>query len=451
MKIFIRHVFTLLLALTSLLSGETLSLEEEINALKLAISHLQEQLSIQADQVKGLDNTKTDSPKGESDQADNPETTIYDEGFWFKTGHYKLRIGGLVEIDGRFFTHANEGKSTFLVRRARLFATGTLMDMFNYMIMGSWDRQNPPRLFYAWIETARFDLLRLRAGLFKEPFSLEILYSDVYWEFTEFSLARRNYLHVREVGVMAFGKTKYDTLEYGIGLFNGRGPEHLDNNNNKEVIGRLVLKPFLNGAFERLYIGFSGASGRQKENLSGKTFKTPEEVDFWFWEGSAKNPTKVNANRLRWGCDLEWLYGSSVIRTEYFYTDWGSIRNKQVSKRFTGSNWYIMGAYILTGEKKPRNKAIVPFHNFDMCGNWGAFEIAGRYEIFTASKNMLKAHLAKGANKVDGFTLAFNWYMNRFVAMKFDWRRLYFNRTVRSHKHKIDGESVLTARIQAEF
>lgn len=423
--------------------------EEQLADLKKQLSHPQEttppETSLQACETEE-DQECTVCQKPE----DFPKLDVFsDLGIWGYACDESLRIGGFIQADGTFFLNSDAGKSTFLIRRARLFATGTLCNLFSFMIMPRWDR-NKAELHYAYIDTLSPSYFKIRVGLFKEPFSMESLYMDVYWDFEERSMGIINYHQIEDMGVMAFGKLADDRVQYGFGIFNGRGRE-LDNNQNKEVVGRLVVTPFDYDPFKRFYVGVSGSSGKNKENLTDQFFRTETDTHFWRWVGSDKHSVKVNAHRFKWGADFEWLNGPMALRSECIHVDWGHVKRGHLSRRFTGWGWYSEGAYILTGEEKPRNRPLAPYRNFDINCAGGAFEIVGRYEVFYASKDVLDAGLATGANKVNSITLGANWYLNPYVVLRLNVYEWWFNRKFVLNDHDIDRESAITGRVQAEF
>lgn len=370
--------------------------------------------------------------------------TIFDEGFWFVGKDDKLRVGGTGQLDGRFFLENEDGDSNFLVRRARIFGTGVLEEKFGYMVMGRWDQQTPA-LHFAWLESQHLPWARFRVGLFKEPFSMEGLHSDQYWDFVERSLGVSNFLQLEDIGAMLYGKFWDDRIEYGVGVFNGRG-RSLENNADKEYVARIVVAPFHKAVdvLDHFYVGVSGSIGGQKETLSGTTFKTGAGTNVWTWATT----TTVEDDRVRWGVDLEWLFGSAAIRAEYIDVDWGDVVRGAAIDRFTGSGWFVEGAYVLTGEKKRRNKPVLPETNFAPAdGAWGAWELAARYEELKLDEGALSQGMATGTDEVNGITLGVNWYPNRHMAVKMDWHHLWFDDAIGGN----DDESVLTLRFQFEF
>lgn len=381
------------------------------------------------------------------------------EGIIFKTSFEELNIGGYLEIDGRLFFGPNQPKSTFLIRRARLFATGELYKMFGYMFMARWDnhdaigweKRDTIGLEFAWLDTLKPSWGQIRIGLFKKPFSLQALKSDLFRTFLEPTLVVRNCVHAIDVGIMAFGETSSKRFAYSFGFFNGRGRK-IDNNNSKEVVGRLVILLFKTPNFGRSYLGFSAAGGKMDENLTCDTFVTETFTPFWEWLGTEKNPVTVHDTRSRYEVDFEWLAGSLYFCAEYQYTDWGKIHKESKSHSFIGYGGYAILSYLLTGEEKPRNGPVIPHHNFDPCKEeWGAWEIAAQYEYFYASKKMIRSHFAIGANELHGPILALNWYLNPRIEMKLDAQYLWFNRIVHLKSYTFDSEKSLICRFQAVF
>jgi phosphate-selective porin len=393
-------------------------------------------------------------------QSNNVSLAFHEnEGFSVKNKFEELNIGGYIEVDGRLFFGQEQPKSTFLVRRARLFMTGELYQLFQYMFMVRWDNhesigwkeETSIDLQYAWIDTLKPDMAQIRIGQFKKPFSLQGLKTDLFRTVLEPSLVVRNYDKLIDLGVMVYGETPHKEIAYSFGFFNGRR-RHIDNNNNKEAAGRIVILLFRTNRFGRAYLGFSGTTGKWDENLSGDTFVTETFTPFWEWKGNNKNPVHVHDTRWRSEADLEFLSGPLYFCAEYQFVDWGLIRKGDRKKPFHGHGGYVLMSYLLTGEEKPRNGPVIPHHNFDPCkSRWGAWEIGAQYEYFYASKKMIDAHFAKGANELYGPIIALNWYLNPRMEMKLDAQYLWFNRKADLKSKPFDHEASLICRFQAVF
>lgn len=439
--------------------------------------------------VRPLD--KHDAPKEEAKAKEIPVHSHYDRGFWFSGGGNTLRVGGDMEIDGRYFLRHSNQESDFRIRRARIYLEGTWQDTFGFLVVPLFTSfDNVFFLQYCYIETLHPKYARLRFGLFKEPFSLEALRSDLLIEFNERSLIIQNFAQIEDYGVMVFGTFWNDKIEYSVGVFNGRGRRFLENNSKKEYVGRVVYAPFLgtHGILDQLYFGASASTSHQFENLNTFVFSTGPGTIFWRWTDVVERGFLIrwDDERTRLGGDFEWFYGSFALRSEFLFVDYGNIydrpadvyniyesfytgvspssQNSYISSayisetrpayhrrhtHFHAHGGYMEATYILTGEKKERNKWVIPFHPYP-CG-WGAFEIAARYDRLELSREPLRKGFAIGTSRVDGFVLGVNNYWNAFVEAKIDWFYYRFKDRVKFNKHSIKGESVIIARVQGVY
>lgn len=364
----------------------------------------------------------------------------------FENAIEELKIGGYLDVDGRLFLGKNPFKSTFFINKARFFVTGKTYDTVGFMLMPSWD-QDEVTLHYSWIETLHPNWAQIRIGLFNKPFSLEALTSFLYLNFVERSMAIRNYSRSDDIGMMVYGKLPDYHLVYAIGVFNGRG-KRLDNNNNKELVGRLTYHAIRSPVFGRAYLGMSAATGKQNEDLSQTEFITEANTPFWKW----KKKVKVRDTLVRYGMDLQWLVGSFGCCCEYIYTNWGNIHKGDHHVPFEGHGGYADVTYLITGESKSRNAPVIPKHNFNPCGGGlGAWELAARYELFYGSKKMIDLHFAKGANFLHGPIFGINWYLNPVAVARLDAQYIWFNRSFRIKSQKIDHEIYLIGRFQIVF
>ncbi len=394
---------------------------------------------------------------GERDEF-NP--TVFDQGYWMLNKDQKTRIGGLLDLDARFFTNRKVDHSTFLVRRARLFIHGELQEIFGYLLMGKWDFQIA-QLQFAWIDSRKPEYLRFRLGLTKQPFGLESTYSGAYWDIYERSIGSVNFIQARDLGAMLFGEEPGHYVQYGFGIFNGR-VDRLPNTSSKDFVGRVIFLPFRSEGkiftscdgketYSRLSLGMSIGYRKPKEDISRFVFITDAETPFWRWAGSFNSGTVLNNHRqFRWGADLEWLYDSFSFRAEYLNVYWGKVGGNGITAYFSSQSGYIQSSYFLTGEIQTHDRAVIPKRNLNIRGGMGAWQVAARYQLFDASSGPIQAGLASGSNRVWGPTLALNWFFNPYMLARFDWDYMQFNQGL-PNDPGITNESVFIARWQVEF
>ncbi|MBI4546123.1 MAG: hypothetical protein HY703_13065 [Gemmatimonadetes bacterium] len=415
--------------------------EQEIAELKKKNQELEER-------VKRLEEKQQLIEKmfGEKQEDPTHAETVFDEGFFFVGADDVLRIGSSAQLDVRIFA-GGEGDNTFLVRRARVFATGVLEDKFGYMVMPRWDN-GVATLHFAWLESSHSPYASLRIGQFKEPLSLEGLHSDQYWDFVERSLIVSTQLPLEDLGILLYGKFWRQRIEYGLGWFNGRGKNLTDNNDDKDVAARIVLTPWKHARarlLRNLNLGVSYSRGENEESLGGSRFRTGAGTTFWtFGAGTVQSD-----DRTRLGFDLEWIFGPASIKTEYLEQDWGGLARASVREDLTIDGWYVLGSYLLTGDEKRRNKPVVPKAKFDPAkGTWGAWEVAARYEEFRADQDVISSGIATGTNKVTGWSVGINWYPNRHMKAVLGFQHLEFEDALTTNGTSQDNEDVLTFRFQ---
>ena len=147
--------------------------------------------------------------------------------------------------------------NTFRMRRVRMSIDGKLTESLSYKIQGDFSRS--PMLVDAYLKYKMCDAFSIQVGQFKLPFTMETAINPVNLEIFDYGEVVSKlvgYSDVcgvgalgRDMGVMATGKLfkkdDFSILEYAVGVFNGNGANSIDNNNRKDVAGRLEFHPWL--------------------------------------------------------------------------------------------------------------------------------------------------------------------------------------------------------------
>jgi phosphate-selective porin OprO/OprP len=167
-----------------------------------------------------------------------------------------LTIGGLIQGqfedgdrgDSRF---PATGTDRFLLRRARLNATGTFPEDFDYRLefdlAGSLSATTGLRaqLTDGYVNWNHYAFANVRAGQFKTPFGFEQLYGDPRLLTAERSLANDRLTLNRQLGVQVWGSFLDKRLTYAVGTFNGNGVNNNSNDNSKFLYaGRVTATPW---------------------------------------------------------------------------------------------------------------------------------------------------------------------------------------------------------------
>ena len=246
---------------------------------------------------------KVDKEKLEKEKLEKQERREKQKG-----GLEMPRISGFVQ--GMYQANlSDEGElkdNTLRMRRVRLSVDGNLSKTVSYKIQGDFTRS--PMLVDAFIKYKPCREFAIQLGQFKTPFTIESPINPVNLEIFDYGEAVQQlggYKDVcgvgalgRDLGVMATGSLfpvegeegyKYSIVDYSIGVFNGNGANQLDNNNSKDLVGRLDVHP-----------------GLKEITLSGS-----------YYYGKYTKDENIDCTRNRWAAGAQYNDGKFLLRGEY--------------------------------------------------------------------------------------------------------------------------------------
>jgi phosphate-selective porin OprO/OprP len=382
-------------------------------------------------------------------------------------GAYKFRLGTLLQPQGRFFVETPDDTSTFLMRRARLIADGTVAKNFDFnfqvdlLSSGLWVTNTAPAntvtVQDAWVNAKAWDWLQLRIGKMKSPIGIERWQSANARWFTD--LITTTYLAPnRSIGAMLHGNVYGGVAQYWASLVNGE-PDggssdfSIGGQNTKEFQGRLALTPFARTDWEPLKELTVGAGVTYAPQLNGLgRYGTANQQQFFTYNSSTINATLANpGEQVRfvpnltyfWGplglyAEAAWstvgLTGSTTSRTTNSVTRVTRVRNtsgatvgtftttsstvatntSSQSDTFTNFAWQVAASYMLTGEKNSF-RAIRPKRPFNpSSGGWGALQVAARAGQLTVDDGIFPVYSNPGIWSRQSTTVgaALNWILN---------------------------------------
>ena len=195
--------------------------------------------------------------------------------------------------------------NTLRMRRVRMSVEGTLFKGLTYKIQGDFTRS--PMLVDGFLKYKPCNEFAIQVGQFKTPFSIENPINPLNLEIFDYGEIIQKlvgYSDVcgvgslgRDLGIMATGSLfpvemqngqKFGIVDYSIGLFNGNGANVLDNNNRKDLVGRLDIHPV------------------KDLTLSGS-----------YYYGKYKKDDVNQGVRTRWSAGIQYNDDNFVIRAEY--------------------------------------------------------------------------------------------------------------------------------------
>jgi phosphate-selective porin OprO/OprP len=416
-----------------------------------------------------------DSSDGKSDGGTEKKTRPvagWDNGFFLRSSdnRFNLRITGQIQADYRTFLDDVDfvDIDTFFLRRARLGIEADLLQYYEFRFLPDFG-QGQAKIQDAYINVHYVDWLQVEAGKFKQPFSYEQLIQDRYVPTLERSMIDQ-LVPARDEGVMIHGQKLFrDRLDYAGSVSNGEINGDSDTNDRKDVVGRVVVRPF-NCEYcwpilHLLQIGISGSVGIEEEPVNPSTLKTPAGVP-WFQFSPG---VRADGRRERWSPEIAYFLGSFGAAAQYFGQE------QRLRPAFTGPSsniiedvpfdgFYVLATYLVTGEERTAySQQLRPIRDFNPCWPFacpGAWELVARVSRLNVDDKVFAGGLARladprrSAGGATELTVGFNWYLNAWVRTQFNWEHAWFDSDVRlgpGPEGLLDHQDTLMLRFQIIF
>jgi phosphate-selective porin OprO and OprP len=377
---------------------------------------------------------QTPPPETPPKPAPPPLTAGWRDGFYVQseTGDFRLQIGLLAQVDGRFAIadDAEAVNDMFLIRRLRPYLRGRLAQHFEFFINpdfagGTLVVQD------AYFDTVFTPAFRIRVGKGKTPFGLERLQSAGNILFFERALPTA-LVPNRDMGVQVLGDISGGIVSYLAGVFNGvpdGGSADLDTGDSKDVAGRLVVRPFSKNApsrLRRLSLAIAGTAGRQAGLLSLPTYRTSSlQQPFFSYVGAT-----ADGVRTRYSPQVQYYFKQFAALGEYVHTE-QPVRKGAVRDDIGHDAWQLAGSFVLTGEDATDSSAgIRPKANFDFgAGHWGALQVGARYHALEIDDRAFTLGLPTpgSSRKAEAWTVGLNWYLTQNFKYVFNFERTVFD------------------------
>jgi len=402
--------------------------------------------------------------------ASAPNISFDTKGFTLKSadGQHALRLGGTLQLDDRqYINQANDANNQFIVRRARVYASGTLWKYTDFRFMpdfgtrDSQNLQNTAIIADAWLNFKAIPEAQVQVGKFKPPLGLEMLQSDQNTVFMERSTTTQ-LQPSRALGVQVHGLLFDDTLSYATGVFTtapNNWTQTVDTNLGYGVYGRLFARPFVNDADELAGLGFGvagsyvnafdpSATSNGNDNAAVanglNSYATDTGVTFFNWNGSQSTTVTAGLDGAQFLIIPQafYYYGPWGIQAEYALQSQGLAlyntgRNFTPATRATSFAWQATLSYNITGEDNSFD-SLAPANNFDFFQSddpdaTGLWQVAFRVDqiqldntLFqplpgTSGSSNTNDYLVNGgstngagrnARGFYSYSLGFNWYLN---------------------------------------
>ena len=386
--------------------------------------------------------------------------TYYDfdnDGFGLSTedDEFTLDIRAMTQLDARIYQQQNQFpvSSGFYNPRTRIYFEGHLTKpiQYEFSFQNTFDNVD---LLDAYLNFNYDPRFQLRIGRYKTPFTYE-WYRIHVWHLLapERSLFANNYEGNRRFGLMGWGSMFDQRLEYAVGTFNSQRNSYQPFDNLQDVMAFLNFKPFYNreeGFLLRdLQVGGSVDAGHENQSTVPAVLRTNSApsaagVDSSAAANSATLPfLAFNPGVLRAGSPGALGAARGLLLRRADAAGGVAERLRELRHGQTGSptripigGWFAQAGYILTGETIRDRTLIEPLRPFDLRhGRFGlgAFEVTARYSELDLNRRVFTAGLADPnlwTNHTQMIDVGFNWYLNKFVKIYFDWEHAMFGNPV---------------------
>ena len=363
--------------------------------------------------VEKAEKEKPEKPE-RPDRPDRPEKHEKQKG-----GLEMPKISGFVQ--GMYQANLSDKgdliDNTLRMRRVRLSVDGNLSKTVSYKIQGDFTRS--PMLVDAFIKYKPCREFAIQLGQFKIPFTLESPINPVNLEIFDYGESVQQLVGYKDVcgvgalgrdlGLMATGSLfpvenangyQYSIVDYAVGVFNGNGANQLDNNNRKDLVGRLEVHP-----------------GLQNLTLSGS-----------YYYGKYLKNEDYNGVRNRWSAGVQYNDGNLVIRGEYLSgnTGYQGFEGEGAPNQFNSKGYYAVAGYNFKFGKEGKEQKLMPVL---------------RYEHFEQQTGVFGAHTADhviymlpdASAPTSYYTVGINYWPLKSVNFKLDYSLIDGSKKVDNH------------------
>lgn len=340
------------------------------------------------------------------------------------------KISGFVQ--GMYQANLNEDgelkDNTFSLRRVRMSVEGNLAKGLTYKIQGDFTRK--PMLVDAFVKYKVCNEFAIQVGQFKTPFSIESPINPVNLEIFDYGESVQKlvgYSDVcgvgsigRDLGIMATGSLfpvelqngqQFGLIDYSVGVFNGNGANEKDNNNRKDIVGRLDFHPWVKAL-----------------TLSGS-----------YYHGNYYKDEDFNGVRNRWAAGLQYNDGKFLVRAEYLEgtTGYYGFEGEDAPNQFNSAGYYAVAGYNFQFGKEGKEQKLMPVLRYEH------FEQqVGVFQIHTADHVVY--FLPNVSAPTSYYTVGINYWPLKNLNFKVDYSFIDGLKKVegqyqKNHSHRVVG------------
>jgi len=347
---------------------------------------------------------------------------VFDRGFRLRAGEIAdIRIGGHVIAHAAFYSQSeDEQPDTFRMKEAHLILEATFWKRWELYVEPDLQPGNSA-LFQGWAEFNGWDLVRVRAGVMRVPYSEETLEPTPWQDFPENSLTELS-APARDIGLLVHGLLFEGIFDYAVGVFNGNGFDNgRDENSGKDVAGYLGISPFRTTGWDwlrRFRLGFSGTDGRHRGAADQLPIevKVPASQSDFQTNRMGKVPgfdvVTEDGTRQRASGELSVGIGPFELATEYsLFRTMVEAGGDRSAYRSYANHWSV--GFWLGGSRDAGKRPKIDSSLF--FGGVGAIQLVARYSKIKTDDVFVDRGGFAGTNSVREYSVGVNWYPNDYV------------------------------------
>ena len=172
---------------------------------------------------------------------------------WMENFTSRITLNGYAQGGWSYQDINGEKTNSYNLKRTLLWAKARITDRWSFLFMH--DFSSVPQEFYTDYRVTKNNALTVRLGQFKHSYTMENPMSPTQLELIDIYSQAVLYLagegpdplngvnYGRDQGLMVFGDLFKDKIHYELALMSGQGINRKDNNNQKDFIAKLEVRP----------------------------------------------------------------------------------------------------------------------------------------------------------------------------------------------------------------
>jgi phosphate-selective porin OprO/OprP len=417
------------------------AIQAQIDAMQATIKALEKQVQDAQAQASAAKSAAAEAGKSDLDLKVKwkgaPEFSSGD-------GKFKMKIRGRLQadynnIDQDFRITGRPDVNAAEFRRARLGVEGVVFYTVEYKFEVDF-ANDAVSVKDAYLEyTGLAEDLGLRFGNFKTFNTLDDMTSSRFITFMERAALVEAWGFDRQIGAAAIYAKDHFTLSAGI-----FGPpvstEEVWMEDVKTGAARITVAPInreVNGVHQVVHLGASWRERHGAEDL--RISSTPQNpINDQFFRYRARGADLHLADRFIstpqifdrdtfWGLEGAVIFGPWHVVGEYMQLE------AEVSPLFVGADptyegWYVEAGWFITGETRSykhgefgRIKVKNPVVGGGKGTGWGAWQIAGRYDLLDLTDKALAIPGCSLCGEQATWLIGINWWLNDYTRFQFNY------------------------------